>query len=243
MTEEFLKMIRNEAKKEIVGLKKYNEYAKLRNQLAEQEEIKKELGLSDRGDLWLPEKNEEDIIKSIYQKHIGEIEEEDTNEIYYYDGTYKYVYDSYSGYCNGFRGELGEAIYQKYYKNKIIPLFNNLVIKDIGIIIPSKKLEMPLKIHALSENHYVINDSNYYDELLIEEIKNRHIYKITRRNNDGVGINYVDNVDASFAFVKFRKDYISHLVDEIIGKINQEINDEMIYNSECQSNSLKKTKK
>ena len=101
---------------------------------------------------------------------------------------------------------------------------------------------MPLKIHALSENHYVINDSNYYDELLIEEIKNRYIYKITRRNNDGVGINYVDNVDASFAFVKFRKDYISHLVDEIIGKINQEINDEMIYNSEYQSNSLKKTK-
>lgn len=95
MTEEFLKMIRNEAKKEIARLKKYNEYAKLRNQLAEQEEIKKELGLSYRGDLWLPEKTEEDIIKSIYQKHIGEIEEEDTNEIYYYDGTYKYVYDSW----------------------------------------------------------------------------------------------------------------------------------------------------
>ena len=156
------------------------------------------------------------------------------------------VYDGDSGYYNGFRGELGEAIYQKYYKNKIIPLFNNLVIKDIGIIIPSKELEMPLKIHALSENHYVINDSNYYDELIIEEIKNRYIYKITRRNNYGVGINYVDNVDASFAFVKFRKDYISHLVDEIIEKIiqkiNQEIYDEKIYNSEYQSNSLKKTK-
>ena len=153
------------------------------------------------------------------------------------------VYDGDSGGIYGFWSELGKAIYKKYYKNKIIPLFNNLVIKDIGIIIPSKELEMPLKIHALSENHYVINDSNYYDELLIEEIKNRNIYKITRRNNDGVGINYVDIEDAIFAFVKFRKDYISHLVDEIIGKINQEINDEMIYNSEYQSNSLKKTKK
>ena len=117
-----------------------------------------------------------------------------------------------------------------------------MVIKDIGIIIPSKKLEMPLKIHALSENHYVINDSNYYDELLIEEIKNRYIYKITRRNNDGVGINYVSDIKSWETFMQFRNDYKSYLVDQIIQKINQEINDEMIYNSEYQSNSLKKTK-
>ena len=32
---------------------------------------------------------------SIYRKHIDEIEEEDTNKIYYYDGTYKYVFKYY----------------------------------------------------------------------------------------------------------------------------------------------------
>ena len=92
MTEELLTKIKQEAKKEIGLLKEYNEYARLRNQLAEQEVIKKELGLLYRNDLWMPEKTEDGIIMSIYQKHIGEIEENDTNEIYYYDGTYKYIY-------------------------------------------------------------------------------------------------------------------------------------------------------
>ena len=82
MTEELLTKIKQEAKKEIGLLKEYNEYARLRNQLAEQEEIKKELGLLYRNDLWMPEKTEDGIIMSIYQEHIGEIEEEDTNGIY-----------------------------------------------------------------------------------------------------------------------------------------------------------------
>ena len=94
MTEELLTKIKQEAKKEIGLLKEYNEYARLRNQLAEQEVIKKGLGLLYRNDLWMPEKTEDGIIMSIYQKHIGEIEENDTNEIYYYDGTYKYIYDN-----------------------------------------------------------------------------------------------------------------------------------------------------
>lgn len=95
MTEELLTKIKQETKKEIGLLKEYNEYARLRNQLAEQEVIKKELGLLYRNDLWMPEKTEDGIIMSIYQKHIGEIEEKDTRGIYYYDGTYKYVYDSW----------------------------------------------------------------------------------------------------------------------------------------------------
>ena len=98
MTEELLTKIKQEAKKEIGLLKEYNEYARLRNQLAEQEEIKKELGLLYRNDLWMPEKTEDGIIMSIYQEHIGEIEEEDTNGIYYYDGTYKYIRDKWFKY-------------------------------------------------------------------------------------------------------------------------------------------------
>ena len=95
MTEDFLKILREESQKEISGLKIYNEYARLRNRLAEEEEKKKKLGLPYRNDLWMPEKTEDSIIVSTYRKHIGEIEEEDTNRIYYYDGTYKYVYDSW----------------------------------------------------------------------------------------------------------------------------------------------------
>ena len=77
MTEDFLKVLREESQKEISRLKIYNEYARLRNRLAEEEE-----------------KKEDSIIVSTYKKHIGEIDEEDTNGIYYYDGTYKYVFDS-----------------------------------------------------------------------------------------------------------------------------------------------------
>lgn len=96
MTEDFLKMIREQTQKEINKLEEYNAYAKLRNQLAEQETIKKELGLPHNSDLlWMPLKNENEIIMSIYHNHVGEIEEDDTKGIYYYDGTYKYVYDSW----------------------------------------------------------------------------------------------------------------------------------------------------
>ena len=95
MTEDFLKKIREEAQKEIAELDKYNAYARLRNELAKQEEVNKKLGLPYKNGLWMPEKTEDGIIMSIYNKHLGEIEEEDTNEIYYYDGTYKYVYSSW----------------------------------------------------------------------------------------------------------------------------------------------------
>lgn len=96
MTEELLTKIKKETEKEIGLLKEYNEYARLRNQLAEQETIKKELGLPHNSDLLLmPLKNENEIIMSIYHNHVGEIEEEDTKGFYYYDGTYKYVYDSW----------------------------------------------------------------------------------------------------------------------------------------------------
>ena len=94
MTEDFLKVLREESQKEISRLKIYNEYARLRNRLAEEEKKKKKLGLPYRSDLWMPEKTEDSIIVSTYKKHIGEIDEEDTNGIYYYDGTYKYVFDS-----------------------------------------------------------------------------------------------------------------------------------------------------
>ncbi len=95
MKEEFLQMLKEKAQKEIKDLDKYNEYAKIRNKLAEEEDIKKELGVPYRNDLGMPLKTEDDIILNTYRKHIGEIEEKDTNGIYYYDGTYKYVYVNY----------------------------------------------------------------------------------------------------------------------------------------------------
>ena len=71
MTEAFLKMLREESNKAISILKNNNE-----NNSLIQEKVKNR------------------IMAAIYARHIGEIDEEDTNQIYYYDGTYKYVYDS-----------------------------------------------------------------------------------------------------------------------------------------------------
>ena len=41
------------------------------------------------------DKSVNDIIMNIYNKHINDIKEEDTNGIYYYAGTYMYVYSSW----------------------------------------------------------------------------------------------------------------------------------------------------
>ena len=105
MTKEFLEMLREEVKKDILGLRDYNEYARRRNKLAEEEEIKKELGLPYRSNLWIPEKTEDGIIISTYRKHIDEIEEQNTNQIYYYDGTYKYILEEEED-CLGITSEL-----------------------------------------------------------------------------------------------------------------------------------------
>ena len=88
MTEEILKKIKIESEEQIKGLDKYNEYARLRNKLAEIEEIKASLGLPYTRDMYLPEKTEEEIIMSIYKKYERFIEEEDTNRIYVYVSSY-----------------------------------------------------------------------------------------------------------------------------------------------------------
>jgi len=89
MTEELLKKIRDEANKEISTLDEYNKYADLRNKKAIEEEIKRQLGLPYNPNMHLPRKTEIGIIMDTYQKHISEIEEEDTNHIYVYIATYK----------------------------------------------------------------------------------------------------------------------------------------------------------
>lgn len=56
MTEELLVKIKKEYEDQIKGLEKYNEYARLRNRLAKDEEIKASLGLPYTRDMYLPEK-------------------------------------------------------------------------------------------------------------------------------------------------------------------------------------------
>lgn len=96
MTEELLLKIRKESEEQIKGLDKYNEYARLRNRLAIEEEIKASFGLPSARDMYLPEKTEEQVIMEIYKKYERFIEEEDTNGIYVYYSTYMpsdYTYD------------------------------------------------------------------------------------------------------------------------------------------------------
>ena len=88
MTEELLLKIRKESEEQIKGLQKYNEYARLRNHLAKEEEIKESLGLPYTRDMYLPEKTEEQVIMEIYKKYERTIDEKDTNGIYVYYSTY-----------------------------------------------------------------------------------------------------------------------------------------------------------
>lgn len=89
MTEEMLQKIKTEAKNEFSKLNEYNNYARVRNKLAIEEEIKASLDLPYNSDMYLPEKTEVDIIMSIYKKYANQIEETETNNIYIYAGTYK----------------------------------------------------------------------------------------------------------------------------------------------------------
>lgn len=88
MTEAVLLKIKIESAEQIKGLDKYNEYARLRNSLAKEEEIKASFGLPYTRDMYLPEKTEEQVIMEIYKKYERFIEEEDTNGIYVYYSTY-----------------------------------------------------------------------------------------------------------------------------------------------------------
>lgn len=88
MTEELLLKIKKESEEQIKSLQEYNEYARLRNRLAKEEEIKASFGLPYTRDMYLQEKTEEAIILSIYRKYERFIEEKDTNGIYVYYSTY-----------------------------------------------------------------------------------------------------------------------------------------------------------
>ena len=90
MTYELLNRIRMEAQEEISKLKDDNNYIKLKNDLILKDGMKKELGLPYTC-LEMALKNENEIIMRIYRKYIDEIEEQDTNGIYYYSGSYQYI--------------------------------------------------------------------------------------------------------------------------------------------------------
>ena len=89
MKEEFLIKLRKETEIELARLKEYNERARLSQQRAKERPTRK-FELDDGS---LLEKTEEQIIMEIYKKHLSEIKEEDTNNIYYYVGTFVDVLD------------------------------------------------------------------------------------------------------------------------------------------------------
>ncbi len=94
MKEEFLSNLRTEIKKELSGLQEYNERARLSQQRVKENSIKG-FKLNDGS---LLEKNKDQIIIETYKKHIGEINEEDTNKIYYYVGTFKDILEEIRDY-------------------------------------------------------------------------------------------------------------------------------------------------
>lgn len=88
MTEKFLNIIRVESEKEIANLGDFNFCARNSIQAEMIEEIRKIFGLSYNGNIGTIEKNEFDVIMSVYRKYHSNINEVDTNGIYVYVGTY-----------------------------------------------------------------------------------------------------------------------------------------------------------
>ena len=91
MDEEILNKIRNKCKESQDKLEQYNSRAKIENEMAKHENIKKALGLPYTENLGMPIKDETDVILELYKKYKIEINENDTNNIYVYVGTFRYL--------------------------------------------------------------------------------------------------------------------------------------------------------
>lgn len=88
MKNEILLKIKDEVNKRLSTLEQDNEYAKRREEVEQEEEIKKMLGLPYNGSIGPVVKSEEDVIMEIYKKYEKDIDEIDTHGIYIYDSSY-----------------------------------------------------------------------------------------------------------------------------------------------------------
>ena len=80
--------IKNEVSQRLLFLEQDNEYAKRREEVEQEEEVKKILGLPYNGSIGPVVKSEEDVIMEIYKKYEKDIDEIDTHGIYIYDSSY-----------------------------------------------------------------------------------------------------------------------------------------------------------
>lgn len=88
MKSEMLLKIKNEVSQRLLFLEQDNEYAKRREEVEQEEEVKKILGLPYNGSIGPVVKSEEDVIMEIYKKYEKDIDEIDTHGIYIYDSSY-----------------------------------------------------------------------------------------------------------------------------------------------------------
>lgn len=88
MKDEILVKIREEVNKRLETLDKDNEYARRREEIELEEEIKKNLGLPYNGSIGPVEKSEEDVIMEVYKKYEKDINDVETHNIYIYDSSY-----------------------------------------------------------------------------------------------------------------------------------------------------------
>lgn len=88
MKEEILLKIREEVNKKLETLDSDNEYARRREEVELEEEIKKMLSLPYNRSIGPLVKSEEDVIMEVYKKYEKDIEEHETHGIYVYDSSY-----------------------------------------------------------------------------------------------------------------------------------------------------------
>lgn len=96
MQEDILKKLRDKTRKAQPALEEYNNRARIENELAKEEQAKKEMGLPYIEGLGRPLKDKDDVILELYRKYRTEIEENDTNNIFVYIGTYKTLSPSFA---------------------------------------------------------------------------------------------------------------------------------------------------
>ena len=88
MNSDILLKIREEVSRRLETLDKDNEYARRREEVENEEEVKKILGLPYNRSIGPVVKSEEDVIMDVYNMYAKEIEEHETHGIYVYDSSY-----------------------------------------------------------------------------------------------------------------------------------------------------------
>ena len=88
MHKEILLKIKDEVSRRLETLDSDNEYARRREEVENEEEVKKILGLPYNGSIGPLVKSEEDVIMEVYNKYAAEILEHETHGIYIYDSSY-----------------------------------------------------------------------------------------------------------------------------------------------------------